>query len=110
MVPQKSFPLLRRSCVPVLNKSQSGVKFPFASVHVLVTVLATRPLGLLTVAGAPSTYRPTFALSAVLPSPRRSYATPIRGERSFHLMDSVSGNVRSRVGTKYAGPRVSSGK
>src|SRR5213594_2740109 len=110
MVPQKSPPRERRSCEPVLNRSQSGLKLPFASVHVRMTVLATRPLGLLTVAGAPRTYRATFALSAVLPLPYRSYATPSRGDKSFHLIESVSRKVRSRVGTKYAGPRCSAGK
>ena len=37
MVPQKSPPVARRSCVPVLSRSQSGRKLLLASVHVRVT-------------------------------------------------------------------------
>src|SRR5207244_4653129 len=69
-----------------LWRSQSGTTLPLASFHERVVLLIelfnglycrTWPLPVI------ATYRPNDTLNAVLPLPKRSYAAPIRGLRSF---------------------------
>src|SRR5207249_3470768 len=71
-----------------LTRSQSGLKLPLASAHVLVTLSTERTTGLLrpplAAPGGAAVDRFKLTLSAVLPSPNRSYAAAIRGSTSFH--------------------------
>src|SRR5205809_6393250 len=72
--------------VPIWNT----VPLPSRSVHDRLSVCADSGLNVLTsVSGSWPTNLPTLPLSAVLPLPNRSYATPTRGIQSLHLGTSV---------------------
>src|SRR3989442_13194363 len=69
-----------------LDRLQSGAKLPLASDHVrfaVVTIALTGLSARATDVPTDCTYRPSDALSAVLPLPNRSYAAPSRGETSL---------------------------
>src|SRR5262249_5808715 len=71
-----------------LLRSQSGLKLALASAHVRLTLFTDAVIGLFALMSSTaitSTYRPSDALSAVLPLPNRSYDTPSRGFRSFQF-------------------------
>src|SRR5688572_26829687 len=56
-----------------LNRSQSGLKFRFASFHARLVCVAAAPTGAgLPVVAMAATYLPMLALRAVLPLPNRS--------------------------------------
>jgi hypothetical protein len=110
----KSPPLARRSCSALFDRSQSGLKLPFASVQARVAVVEIREVGRLAMKSPPfcaaSRYRPMLNFSAVLPSPNKSIATPPRGVRSlYESTPGVSGNDVT-VGRKRTPPIVAAGK
>ena len=75
---------------------QSGVKFPFASVQVRVTVLAmTAGLPMLL---TPSAYLPEADLQRRLAVAEQIVRAPSRGVTSLTEMPVTAGNVRFRVG------------
>ena len=67
------------------------------------------PLTMAKVVPKPIKYLFIVTRSAVLPSPRTSYVTPIFGVMSFQLTCCVSGNVMLRLGTSGPGPSVLAG-
>src|SRR5262245_47538450 len=74
---QKSPPEGRRSCASGLLRSQSGLKFLFASVQVRVTEVEMRESGLVSapvieLPSAAARYFPTLTLSDVFPLPNTS--------------------------------------
>src|SRR5262249_17643676 len=74
---QKSPPDGRRSCASGLLRSQSGLKFLFASVHVRVTDVEIRESGFVSapvieLPSAAARYLPTLTFSDVLPLPNTS--------------------------------------
>src|SRR5438093_8433698 len=76
------------------------MKFPLESPHPRFTELIDVLIGLLALVivgtAAFDTYRPSATFSAVFPLPKRSYAAPTRGSKSFHNGTLVtSPNVRS---------------
>src|SRR5438128_827297 len=81
-----------------LERSQSGMKFPFVSVHLRLALLTAETIGLiksLYPVVTACTYRPTLAFTAVLPVPNRSKATPTRGLMSFQFgVSSIAGKER----------------
>ena len=71
---------------PKLSRSQSGIRFSLKSSHTRPVEIWMASIGLTTCAmDVPMgvTYLPHVALSAVRPSPDRSYATPRRGVMSW---------------------------
>src|SRR5215813_4339895 len=112
--PQKSPPEGRKSCASGLLRSQSGLKFLFASVHVRVTEVEMRDSGLVNapvieLPSAAARYLPMLNFTDVLPLPKTSYARPNRGVRSLYDVPACAGNT---VGVRMNGfgPTVSSGK
>src|SRR5205085_6003570 len=83
----------------VLFRSQSGMPLPLLSVHVrdVLFAAATIPLARSEYAVVTAcTNRPTVNLRAVLPLPKRSYASPMRGLTSHHAgAFSTAGNDRA---------------
>src|SRR6185436_6853428 len=84
-----------------LSRSHCGTKSRFASFHdrvVLVTRRAPGAISWVTATRSPDPSATCFryllklALSAVLPSPNRSYAMPKRGDTSCHRRPLLSGN------------------
>src|SRR5262245_38880160 len=75
------------------SQSSKGLKVPLyttpaGAAHERVTLLTLDCTGLTKraiVYASPTTYRPTLALSAVLPLPKRSYEMPNRGSTSFQF-------------------------
>src|SRR3979490_666035 len=70
------------------DKSQSGIRFPFRSVHVRVVLLTDVTIGFTLSAYAvvtPCTKRPTLNFSAVLPVPKKTQGKPNRGLMSFQF-------------------------
>src|SRR2546421_4574595 len=63
--------------------SQSGAKLRLTSFQDLVTVSARLVTGFPLAGVRPTTYRPALAVTAVFPSPKRSYAAPRRGDTSL---------------------------
>src|SRR4051812_11558457 len=91
-------------------RSQSGEKFWFASPHVRDTRRTARTPGFMAkrlpaLAPAGPTYLLSVALTAVLPSPNRSYDAAIRGETFFQLGEFVVWGSW-RAGTKIPGGRL----
>src|SRR5215510_10675065 len=72
----------------MLPAASNGDPFLSMSFHGRVSVRPSEVIGLFATAVAtcsPLTYFAKLAFTAVLPSPKRSYATPIRGEMSFQF-------------------------
>src|SRR5438046_1569105 len=88
-VPKFAFAMAPHSPLAAgLVMTQSGTKFLLASAHERVVVTTIRLTGLrpaaMPVAESPCTYLLRVAFSAVFPLPKRSYAAPRRGVRSFN--------------------------
>src|SRR5215472_1994219 len=112
--PQKSPPVGRRSCASGLLRSQSGLKFLFASVHARVTDVEMRDNGfvnapVIELPSAAARYLPMLNFTDVLPLPKTSYATPNLGVMSLYDVPACAANT---VGVRMNGfgPTVSSGK
>src|SRR5262249_50290033 len=84
-------------------KSHSAMLLRFESVTLMAVLVANDAPGLRASAVAivsPATPRAADAFNAVLPLPKRSYATPNRGLTSFQLTTSAPGIVcTARLGT-----------
>src|SRR5262245_10705596 len=87
--PQASIPglmillLASRLVAPGLAKLHCGMKSLLLSIHDRVAVVAARAMGLRGVLPSiPRTYLPATTLSAVFPSPNRSYEIAPRGVTS----------------------------
>src|SRR5262249_52177339 len=107
--PQTSPPVADRSCFSLFARSQSGMKFPLLSVQVRFAEVASRRPGALnrgiSVRPVYATYWPIEPLTAVLPLPNRSYATPMRGFQFFQF-----GTLLTWSKTLPFGPSVGSRK
>src|ERR1700730_60485 len=91
-----------------------GMSSPLVSFHARVALGAIAAMGLArtvnTTRSGPNTYRLKLPLTAVLPSPKTSQATPRRGEKSFQFGTfGTSGKLRLRVGTHGPGPTPCAG-
>ena len=86
-MPQRSPPELRRSWLCRFCRLQSGEKLLLASVQERVTLTGMLPSGFVPEYRLSATafwrYLPPLILTAVLPLPNTSHATPPRGVRSW---------------------------
>src|SRR5687767_3158120 len=88
-----------------LARSHSGTRLLFVSVQVRDTLLIEVTIGLIDcviVTEVLATNRPIENLTAVRPSPNRSYAAPTRGFQSFHSGTFFTSG-KSRAGTHPLG-------
>src|ERR1043166_539059 len=100
--------------MPGFSRSHCGTKSLFASFHVRVVDVCSRPLGRSAAYARPFCaawrYLPTLILIDVLPLPKTSIARPPRGVMSLYAFTPCVYGKLIAVGRNRSGPTVTAGK